>query len=144
MEQAVKTQEIQRLQQLKRIALIERPTETSFICVHSFEDLRDGFHRFPFLLPLDKKQDFLSHRSWDMRNDDFTPTVQCEEGFAGGKRQRKVYYLKHGNASGAEALVRTRYYWGTFPAEIEIAEEFPAFLELISHSQRKSQHSTPL
>jgi hypothetical protein len=130
MQEAAKKQEIERLQQAKRIALIERPTDTSFICVHSFEDLRNGFHRFPFLLPLNEKENFLSHRSWDMRNDDFTPIVQCEEGFVDGKRERKIYYLQHGNKSGAEALVRTRYYWGNHPAEIEIADEFRLFWNL--------------
>jgi hypothetical protein len=130
MQEAAKKQEIKRLQQAERIALIERPTDTSFTCVYSFEDLRNGFHRFPFLLPLNEKENFLSHRSWDMRNDDFTPIVQCEEGFVDGKRERKIYYLQHGNESGAEALVRTRYYWGNHPAEIEIAEEFRLFWNL--------------
>jgi len=135
MEEAVKMQEINRLQQADRIALIERPTDTSFICVHSFEDLHNGFHRFPFLLRLDEKENFLSHRSWDLRNDDFTPIVQCEE----GRHHRKIYYLQHGNDSGAEALVRTRYYWGNHPAEVEIAEEFRLFWNLIHiHDQSRN------
>jgi hypothetical protein len=125
-----KNQEIERLLQRERIATIERPTDTTFICVHSFEDLRNGFHRFSYLLPLNEKESFLSHRSWDMRNDDFRPIVQCEESFVGGKRERKVYYLQRGNDSGAEALVRTRYYWKNYPSEIEIAEEFRLFWNL--------------
>ncbi|HEV2047116.1 MAG TPA: hypothetical protein VGQ95_11020 [Chthoniobacterales bacterium] len=125
-----KLQEIERLMQTQRIAVIERPTGSSFICVHSFEDLRDGFHRFSFLLPLDQKEKFLSYRSWDKRNEDFKPFVQFAEGFVDGKRERRVYYLQHGNEAGAEALVRTRYYWKNYPAQIEIAEEFRLFWNL--------------
>lgn len=139
MEDPAKNQEIERLLQAERIAIIVRPTDTSFICVHSFEDLRNGFHRFPFLLPLNEKENFLSHRSWDMRNDDFKPTVQCEEGFVDGKRERKIYYMQRGNESGAEALVRTRYYWKNYPAEIEIAEEFRLFWHLF-HVHDKSRN----
>lgn len=132
-------QEVERLMQTQRIVFIEHPTRLSFVCVHSFEDLRDGFHRFSFLLQFDQKENFLSHRSWDKRNDDFKPFVQCEEGLVDGRRERKIYYLQHGNESGAEALVRTRYYWKNYPAQIDIAEEFRLFWNLY-HIQDKSRN----
>lgn len=129
-DETQKVQEVERLMQTQRIAFIERPTQSSFVCLHSFEDLRDGFHRFSFLLPLDQKEKFLSYRSWDRRNDDFKPFVQCEEGYVEGRHERKIYYLQHGNEAGAEALVRTRYFWKNYPAQIEIAEEFRLFWNL--------------
>jgi len=139
MQDAKKNEEIARLMQRERLEFIVRPTATSFICVHSFEDLRNGFHRFPFLLPLNEKENFLSDRSWHKRNDDFNPSVQCEESFIDRKQERKVYYMQHGNDSGAEALVRTRYYWKNYSAEIEIAEEFRLFWNLF-HVHDKSRN----
>jgi hypothetical protein len=131
-----KDQEIERLLQRRRIEAIRNPTGSSFVCVHSFEDLQDGFHRFPFLLPLDQKDNFLSYRSWDKRNDDFKPFVQFEQKSIDGKRERRIYYLQHGNESGAEALIRTRYYWKNYPSEIEIAEEFRLFWNLFHDKNR--------
>jgi hypothetical protein len=93
MDDTEKEQEIERLLQIRRIGIIETLTGHSFVCVHSFEDLSNGFHRFQFLLPLDQKENFLLHRSWDMHNDDFKPSIQWSEAFLDGRWERKVYYM---------------------------------------------------
>ena len=135
-DEVQKAQEIERLKQTKNIQIIEQITARSFVCVHSFENLRDGFHRFPFLLPQGAEEKFFSHRSWDMRNDNFQPHVEREESYADGVPKQRISYLPRGNELGAEPLVRTRYYWRNHPAEIEIAEEFRLFWNLF-HDKRR-------
>lgn len=137
MDDGDKKHELERLLQLRRIQIIERLTNSAFICVHSSESARDGFHCFSYLLPLQQKDDFLSHVAWDLRNDNFRPSVQWEERTVDGKRERKVFYMQRGNESGAEALVRTRYYWRNHPSEIEIAEEFRLFWNLFHDKTRQ-------
>ncbi len=137
MDDGDKKHELERLLQLRRIQIIERLTNSAFICVHSSESARDGFHCFSYLLPLQQKDDFLSHVAWDLRNDNFRPSVQWEERTVDGKRERKVFYMQRGNESGAEALVRTRYYWRNHPSEIEIAEEFRLFWNLFHYKTRQ-------
>jgi hypothetical protein len=129
-------QEIERLLQGNRIAVVEDPTRRSFVCVYSSGDSRDGFHCYSFLLPINRQQDFLGHVAWDLRPDNFSPRVECEEQAVDGERRRKVYYLPHGNEYGAEALVHTRYYWKNYPPEIEIAEEFRLFWNLFHDRSR--------
>ena len=90
MDEGKKKTELERLLQLRRIEIIERPTDSAFVCVHSSESARDGFYCFSYLLPLDHKDDFLSQVAWDLRNDDFRPRVQWEERTIDGKRERKV------------------------------------------------------
>jgi hypothetical protein len=132
-----KKTELERLLQLRRIEIIERPTDSAFVCVHSSEGARDGFHCFSYLLPLDHKDDFLSQVAWDLRNDDFRPRVQWEERTIDGKRERKVFYMQRGNDSDAEALVRDRYYWRSYPSEVEVAEEFRLFWNLFHDKTRQ-------
>jgi hypothetical protein len=62
--------------------------------------------------------------------------MQFSEGFVDGKRQQEVYYIQYGNETGAQALVRTRYYWKNYPSEIEIAEEFRLFWNLFHDKSR--------
>src|ERR1700720_2210441 len=99
MDEVAKKREIERLLQFRRIQVIEKPTDQAFVCVYSSESLRDGFHCFSYLLPLDQKDKFLSDVGWDLRNDNFRPTVQCEETYAGGTPQRRVFYMPWGNES---------------------------------------------
>ena len=42
-----------------------------------------------------------------------------------------------GNESGAQAIVRQRYYWKNYPSEIEIAEEFRLFWNLYHDKARQ-------
>src|ERR1700693_999150 len=137
MEEAAKNQEIERLLQGRRICIIENPTNQTFVCVYSSESLRDGFHCFSYLLPLDQKGDFLSHVAWDLRNHNFRPSVQWEERTVNGKHIRGGYYMQRGNESGAEALVRLRFYWKNYPEEIEIAEEFRLFWNMFHYKTRQ-------
>ena len=67
----------------------------------------------------------------------FAPSVQCEEGYVGGTPQRRVFYMPCGNESGAQAIVRQRYYWKNYPSEIEIAEEFRLFWNLYHDKARQ-------
>jgi hypothetical protein len=116
------TREIERLLQLRRIEVVERPTDQAFVCVHSLESFRDGFHCFSYLLPIDQKDAFLSDAGWDLRNDYFRPSIQAEERTVDGRRERRVFYMSRGNELGAEAIVRERFYWKNYPSEIEVAE----------------------
>lgn len=137
MDQLAKQQEIERLLQGGRIPRIEKPAAQAFVCVYSSESLRDGLHCFSYLLPVDQKDVFLSHVAWDLRNDDFRPRVQYEESYTDGNPQRRVFYMPHGNESGAQALLRTRYYWKNYPSEIEVAEEFRLFWNLYHDKTRQ-------
>ncbi len=136
MDQAAKEQELGHLTQVRRIQVIENTTASAFVCVHSSESLRDGFHCYSYLLPLGDKEAFLSYVAWHLRNDDFTPRVQYEESYLDGECQRRVFYLQRGNESGAEALVRRRFYWKNYPPEIEIADEFRLFWNLFHDKTR--------
>jgi len=84
MNEVAKKREIERLLQVRRIQVIEKQTDQAFVCVYSSESLRDVFHCFSYLLPLDQKDHFLSDVGWNLRNDNFRPSVQCEESYAGG------------------------------------------------------------
>jgi hypothetical protein len=137
MDEAAKIREIERLLQVRCIPVIEKPTEQAFVCVYSSESLRDGFHCFSYLLPLDQKDRLLSHVAWDLRNDNFRPRVEYEESYADGEPQRRVFYMPYGNESDAQALVRTRYYWNNYPSEIEVAEEFRLFGNLYHDKTRQ-------
>src|ERR1700720_5005196 len=137
MEEAAKNREIKRLLQMERVGFIEKPADRAFVCVYSQESLRDGFHCFSYLLPQDQKDDFLSHVAWDLRNHNFRPSVQWEERNVDGKRERRVFYIQRGNESGAEALVRLRFYWKNYPDEIELAEEFRLFWNLFHDKTRQ-------
>jgi hypothetical protein len=136
MEDTAKNLEIARLLQSQRIQIIEKPNNQTFVRVYSSESPRDGFHCFSYLLPIDQKEAFLAYVAWDLRNDNFRPSVQCEERNVDGKRQRRVFYMQSGNESGGEALVRERYYWKNYPSEIEIAEEFRLFWNLFHDKTR--------
>lgn len=136
MDESVKKQETARLLQVRRIEAIEHPTNQAFVCVYSSDGVRDGFHCFSYLLPLDQKDQFLRDVGWDLRNDDFRPAVQCEERHVEGERQRRVFYMQSGNECGAEAIVRQRYYWKNYPSEIEVAEEFRLFWNLFHDKTR--------
>jgi hypothetical protein len=136
-KQAAMNPEIERLLQIRRIAVIENPTAPTFVPVYTSESLRDGFHCFSYLLPIDQKDAFLANVGWDLRNDNFRPSVQWEERNVDGKRERRVFYMQRGNESGAEALVRQRFYWKNYPAEIEIAEEFRLFWNLFHDQARQ-------
>ena len=137
MDEVAKKREIERLLQVRRIQVIEKQTDQAFVCVYSSESLRDGFHCFSYLLPLDQKDHFLSDVGWNLRNDNFRPSVQCEESYAGGTPQRRVFYMSCGNELGAQAIVRQRYYWKNYPSEIEIAEEFRLFWNLYHDEARQ-------
>ena len=137
MEEAAKEQERARLMQIRRIEAIENPTGSAFVAIHSSESLRDGFHCFSYLLPLEQKEAFLTHVAWDLRNDDFQPRVQCEERYVEGECERRVFYLQRGNEAGAEAIVRQRYYWKNYAREIEVAEEFRLFWNLFYDETRR-------
>ena len=137
MEDAAKNHEIERLLQAARIRLIEKPTDQAFVCVYSSESARNGFHCFSYLIPLDQGDTFLSDVAWDLRNDSFRPRVECVERNVDGKRERQVFYLQHGNESGAEAIVHKRFYWRNYPNEIEIAEEFRLFWNLFYDKTRQ-------
>ena len=71
MDEVAKKREIERLLQVRRIQVIEKPTDQAFVCVYSLESLRDGFHCFSYLFPLDQKDQFLSDVGWNLRNDNF-------------------------------------------------------------------------
>ena len=84
MEETAKKLEVDRLLQIRRAETIEKPTDQAFLCIYSSESLRDGFHCFSYLLPLDQKDQFLSAVGWDLRNDNFRPSVQYEERYVAG------------------------------------------------------------
>src|SRR6266487_2472219 len=108
MDEVAKKREIERLLRVRRIQVIEKQTDQAFVCVYSSESLRDGFHCFSYLLPLDQKDQFLSAVGGSLRNDNFRPSVQYEERYVAGKPERRVFYMPHGNESGGEAIVRRR------------------------------------
>ena len=137
MDESAKRQEVERLLQVRRGHAIEKPADQAFVCIYSSESLRDGFHCFSYLLPLDQKDRFLSDVGWDLRNDNFRPSVQYEERYVEGKPERRVFYMPYGNESGAQAIVRKRYYWKNYPSEIEIAEEFRLFWNLYYDKARQ-------
>src|SRR5262249_14805758 len=130
-------EEIGRLSQAQRISIIEKPAGQSFVCVYSSESPINGFHCFSYLLPVDQAEVFLSNVAWNLRNDEFQPRVEFEEQNVAGKRERRVFYLRYGNESGAEALVRLRFYWKGNPSEIEIAEEFRFYWNLFHDRTRQ-------
>src|SRR6266481_7887264 len=84
MDTTAKNLEIDRLLQIRRAQIIEKPTDQAFLCIYSSESLWDGFHCFSYLLPLDQKDQFLSAVGWDLRNDNFRPSVQYEERYVAG------------------------------------------------------------
>lgn len=104
MDKSAKRQEVERLLQVRRGHAVEKPADQAFVCIYSSESLRDGFHCFSYLLPLDQKDRFLSDVGWDLRNDNFRPSVQCEERYVDGKPERRVFYMPYGNESSAEAI----------------------------------------
>ena len=57
MDEAAK-REIGRLLQIRRAQVIEKPANQAFVCIYSSGRLRDGFHCFSYLLPLDQKDRF--------------------------------------------------------------------------------------
>jgi hypothetical protein len=132
-----KNLEIDRLLQSRRAQTIEKPSDQAFVCIYSSESLRDGFHCFSYLLPLDQKDQFLSNVGWDLRNDNFRPSVQYEERYVAGKPERRVFYMPYGNESGGQAIVRRRYYWKNYASETEVAEEFRLFWNLYHDKTRQ-------
>jgi hypothetical protein len=136
-EKETRRNAIERLLQGQRIQIIERPAAETFALVYSSESARDGFHCFSYLQPLDRKDAFLSHVAWDLRNDDFGPRLDYTEHTVAGDRERQVSYTRSGNDLEAEALVRVRFYWGGHPKNIEIAEEFRLFWNLFYDQARQ-------
>jgi hypothetical protein len=130
MQESARKQQVERLLQLRRIRIIEEPEADPFVCVYSQEDVKDGFHSFCYLLPPQQAAPFLQDLGWSKRPDDFTPHVQSMEHWPNGKRVHEVKYLRDGNDTGAQALVRVRHFWGSKPPEIEVAEEFRLFHNL--------------
>ncbi len=101
--------------------MIEKPQANSFVCVHSSEDLTDGF---------------LKDIGWNYHASDFRAHVECAESWKDGQSVREVYYLRTGNEGGVEALVHVRTFWNHRPTEIEIAEEFRLFHNLYHDTAR--------
>lgn len=99
----------------------------SFVQVLSSGDPTNGFQVFSFLISQDRKVTFLEHVDWSCDPGDFTPHVEC---VSRGSGKQEVYYLKHGNGWGAEALYHLRSHANNWPASIEIAEEFRLFFNL--------------
>lgn len=66
MDENAKNREVERLLQLRRIEVIEKPTDQAFVCVYSSERLRDGFHCFSYLIPLDRTDAFLADVDCDL------------------------------------------------------------------------------
>ena len=130
MEESVKQQEIERLLQLRRVQLIEKPAAKSFVCVYSSEEPKNGFHTYSFLLPKESAKEFLQDLGWSHRPDDFRPHVACVERRKSGERVREIYYLAQGTETGAQALVHVRHFWDLKPSLPEIAEEFRLFHNL--------------
>src|ERR1700694_4583021 len=99
MDEVAEKREIEQLLPFRRSQVIEKPADQAFVCIYSSESLRDGFHCFSYLLPLDQKDRFLSDVGWDLRNDNFRPSVQYEERYVEGKPERRVFYMPYGNES---------------------------------------------
>ena len=128
MDKATKQDEIERLLQLRRIELIEKPNAESFVCVYSREEPRNGFHTYCFLLPQESAEKFLKELGWTHRSGDFRPRLECV--WESGEKIREVYYLSNGTDSGAQALVHSRHFWGLRSALSEVSEEFRLFHNL--------------
>jgi hypothetical protein len=124
--------ERERLLQAERVHAMKTLFQTSFVRVWECGDLTTGFHIFSCLIPLKHKERFLKDLGWDYRPDDLKPRVECVWRGAG---KQEVYYLKHGNESGAEPLYHLRSYDNHWTSSIEIAEEFRLFFNLFQRGQ---------
>lgn len=130
MDETAKEQEVEQLLQYRRVQIIEKPSAKAFVCVFAREEAANGFHVFSFLLPLDRTEMFLADLGWDHRVGDFTPHVHCAESHRDGEMVREVAYLRDGNETGTQALVRSRGFGNHWPSSVELAEEFRLFHNL--------------
>ncbi len=128
-----KAVEIAHLLQKDRYDQIKHFFDGPWVKVRATGDPTDGLYVFACLIPLKEKQRFLEDVGWSFRSNDLQPRVEC---IWHGSGDRKVYYLKHGNESGAEALFHCRSHSNRWPSLIEVAEEFRLLFNLHHDNSR--------
>lgn len=90
MDEVAKKSEIERLLQVRRVQVIEKPTDRAFVCIYSSDSLRDGFHCFSYLLPADQKEQFLS----DVKNS-LACRAECQLGSWRVTRNAAIFLAGH-------------------------------------------------